>query len=72
MSYFVIIEVRQFRESESASEHFCDPWNYLDIIPPILIVITEIIHFSGPLEGDECLRMIQVHDEEGNIKEVEV
>ena len=43
--YFTAIEVIQCYR-DTFMKHIADFWNYLDIIPPILIVTTEILNFS--------------------------
>lgn len=43
--YFLENEVRQIMDQKG--EYFKEPWNYIDLIPPIIIFIIAIINFIG-------------------------
>ena len=64
VGYFVFIEVFQYKR-EGFTTHFTDFWNYLDILPPILIVLAEVLNVTGAFDSGSCENGETIKDENG-------
>lgn len=65
--YFTSIELKQLFD-EGVWNHISDFWNYLDILPPILIISAEIISLNGNLTHVKSAE--DAHDEHSPINTV--